>query len=300
MVPDDGYDGSGAYPYADADEYGYAAYGVPEDQFVAFWTFVPEDHVFAPRIRDVVAPRGSYRTFLAHTAERTQYAVERGRVVNRSFDVARYERATGQHVLAVPAARLFHRGVPMQTTSRGRETALREAHHAGPLLGHRSPAFGAAMRRPGRRAPAFGPTNAFGSSATGASSPFGGRRAAGGQLERRERTPFGGSNGSRPAFATPSSPFGGSASADRFVRPSRNATFAGSTRSFGGIAQSQPEPVVSRPASFGGIQQAPRPFGTNAAASPTVQQRPARTLAAPQQRQATSTPQANQCRKHCR
>lgn len=63
MVPDDNYDGSGDYPYTDADDYGYA--DVPQDQYLAMWVFVPEDRIFAPRIRDVVV-RGGYRGVYRH------------------------------------------------------------------------------------------------------------------------------------------------------------------------------------------------------------------------------------------
>ena len=128
MVPGDDYDGSGAYPYDYADNYGY---GVPEGTFISFWTFVPEDQLFAVRIRDVVVSRSTYSSFIERTTSTTHYSVERGRIVNRSLNVARYERATGHTLPHVSAASLFHHGVPMVSPAHGRAIAAHEGQRYG-------------------------------------------------------------------------------------------------------------------------------------------------------------------------
>lgn len=311
MVPDDHYDGSGDYPYTDADDYGYA--GIPQAQYLSMWVFVPEDRIFAPRIRDVVV-RGGYRGAYARSFAHTRYAFDHGRIVNRSFDVARYEHMTGRRIGVAHASALFHHGVPMQSPMRGRAMSMREAAHAGPAFGHGPRGGGmhgaafAPLGRHGDHMP-LGPRSAFGARGTH-NAPFGARSAG-------RNSPFGGSGfahrtgfGERhSAFgnrAVARSPFGGravmggagttvrsSAFGQRTSRvmnaPRGNASFGGSA--FGGGAR--PARTLS---AFGGGMRQPAAFG-GGFTRPAPMQRQPRVVNQPRMMN-QSAPQ--RCGKRCR
>lgn len=134
MPPWIAWDGYGPFPDDWDDAYGYASYGIGDDAFFGFWSFVDADDLFAPNIGYYVIGPRNYARFIRRTKPWTNFSILHGHLFNRSIDRDRFRAAFG-HDPHFGRRHDFERHLGPITDYQGGkriEAVERRAHHVLP------------------------------------------------------------------------------------------------------------------------------------------------------------------------
>jgi Family of unknown function (DUF6600) len=98
------------------------------------WTFVDFDHFTDRDVYRYEAPHSEYRRLIDNTRNVTNYVTVNNRIVDRSINVNRLERATGRRIAPVRARTVLRVRAPITRVDVGRRIQLRErrAHGGNP------------------------------------------------------------------------------------------------------------------------------------------------------------------------
>ncbi len=129
MPPGDNYYGDGAYRDNFDNEYGYRDWygpGFDNDQFLALWIFVGQDHFRDRNFRSYALPQRDYGRFVSQTRDTTNYVTINNYVVNRSIDPTRLQQDTNQRFAPVPARTVVGNNALVTQATVGRQIEQRE------------------------------------------------------------------------------------------------------------------------------------------------------------------------------